>query len=152
MEHVRPGDVLVIATHDSRDRAVVGDLLAGFIFNAGAAAIVTDGMVRDVEEIDAYGKPVFAQGATPVGPSKDGAVSVGLPVTLGNQVVSSGDLIVGDRDGTVVVPKAKLVGSIEALAEIAERESGMMAQVKAGATVPEQAATVLGAASITRLD
>lgn len=149
-EHVRPGDVLVIATHDSRERAVVGDLLAGFLFNAGVAAIVTDGMVRDAEELDAMDKPVFAHGITPVGPAKDGAVSVGLPVTLGIQRIASGDVIVGDRDGVVVVPQDKLASATEALAEIAEREASMMAQVKAGETAPKQAATVLGIAKVVR--
>lgn len=150
MEHVRPGDVLVIATHDSRERAVIGDLLAGFVFNAGAVAIVTDGMIRDAEELDAIGKPVFAAGITPVAPSKDGAVSVGLPVSLGTQRIAAGDVVVGDRDGIVVVPQSSLADAATALEEIAGREASMTAQVKAGATVPEQAASVLGKARIIR--
>jgi len=66
LEHVKPGDVLVIATGDARERAVIGDLLAGFAFNSGAVAIVTDGMIRDKEQLDVFRKPVFAGGVCPL--------------------------------------------------------------------------------------
>jgi len=75
--------------------AVIGDLLAGFAFNSGAVAVVTDGMVRDQETLEHFGKPVFAGGITPIGPIGDGPCRVGTPITLGSQVVCSGDLVVG---------------------------------------------------------
>ncbi len=152
LEHVRPGDVLVIATDDARARAVIGDLLAGFAFNSGAVAVVTDGMIRDQETLEDLGKPVFAGGITPVGPIGDGPCSVGTPITLGSQTVCSGDLIVGDLDGIVVVPQAKLASSVGALTQITEKERAMEAQIKAGEKVPEEAAAVLAAADITQLE
>ena len=152
LEHVRPGDVLVIATGDARERAVIGDLLAGFAFNGGAVAIVTDGMIRDCEQLDAFGKPVFAGGITPVGPVGEGNVGVGVPITLGEQQVRSGDLIMGDADGVVVVPKEKLATAAQELDAIAVKEAGMETQIKVGGTVPDQAAAVLAPFSITRLD
>lgn len=152
LEHVRPGDVLVIATGDARERAVIGDLLAGFAFNGGAVAIVTDGMVRDREQLDAFGKPVFAGGITPVGPVGEGNVGVGVPITLGEQQICSGDVIMGDADGVVVVPQSMLAVAAKELAAIAEREGGMEAQIKAGATVPEQTAALLAAFTTTRLE
>jgi len=149
---VRPGDVLVIATDDARARAVIGDLLAGFAFNSGAVAVVTDGMIRDQETLEDLGKPVFAGGITPVGPIGDGPCSVGTPITLGSQTVCSGDLIVGDLDGIVVVPQAKLASSVGALTQITEKERAMEAQIKAGEKVPEEAAAVLATADITQLE
>jgi len=152
LEHIRPGDVLVIATGDARERAVIGDLLAGFAFNGGAVAIVTDGMIRDRDQLDAFGKPVFAGGITPVGPIGEGNVGIGVPVTFGAQQICSGDIIVGDADGIVVVPQAKLAEATKILAEIAAREAGMEAQAKAGAKVPAEASAKLAAAKITRLE
>ena len=150
LEHVRAGDVLVLATHDERQRAVIGDLLAGYARNAGCAGIVTDGMVRDVEALDAMGLPVFAHGATPVGPSKEGPAAVGLPVTLGGRRIESGDAILGDRDGLVHVPRARLPGMAEALRGIAAREAAMMREIEDGATVPSKAGEVLGTVRLVR--
>ena len=152
LEHLRPGDVLVIATGDARERAVIGDLLAGFAFNGGAVAIVTDGMIRDRDQLDAFGKPVFAGGVTPVGPIGEGPVGIGVPISLGAQRVCSGDVIVGDADGIVVVPQAQLAEAAKILTEIAEREAGMEAQFKAGATVPKEWAARRAAATITLLE
>lgn len=152
LEHVRPGDVLVIATGDARERAVIGDLLAGFAFNSGAVAVVTDGMIRDQETLENFGKPVFAGGITPAGPVGEGRCNVGTPITLGSQVISSGDLVVGDLDGVVVVPQAKLVSSVGALTKITEKERGMEDQVKAGGKVPAEASAILNVAQVTRLE
>ncbi len=152
LEHIRPGDVLVIATGDARERAVIGDLLAGFAFNGGAVAIVTDGMIRDRDQLDAFGKPVFAGGVTPVGPVGEGPVGIGVPVTFGAQQICSGDVIVGDADGVVVVPRAKLGEAAVILSEIATREAGMEAQFKAGASVPDEWAALRAAATMTRVE
>lgn len=152
LEHVRPGDVLVIATGDARERAVIGDLLAGFAFNSGVVAVVTDGMIRDQETLEDFGRPVFAGGITPVGPVGDGPCRVGTPITLGSQVICSGDLVVGDLDGVVVVPQSKLASSVGALTKITEKERAMENQVKAGAKVPAEAEAVLAAAQVTRLE
>ena len=152
LEFIRPGDVLVIATGDARERAVIGDLLAGFAFNGGAVAVVTDGTVRDQETLENFGKPVFASGISPIGPIGDGSCGVGKPITLGSQVICSGDLVVGDLDGVVVVPQAKLVSSVGALTKITEKERSMEDQVKAGGKVPTEAAAILAATEITRLE
>lgn len=152
LEHIRPGDVLVIATGGARHRAVIGDLLAGFAYNGGAVAIVTDGMIRDVEQLDALGKPVFAGGVTPVGPVGEGDCTIGGAVTLGDQVIRSGDVIVGDADGIAVVPQAMLAEAADQLGRIAAREAGMEAQIKAGAKVPDKAAEVLAHAAKTILE
>lgn len=152
LEHIRPGDVLVLATGGARARAVIGDLLAGFAFNGGAVAIVTDGMIRDVEALDAFGHPVFAGGVTPVGPVGDGACCIGGPITLGEHVIRSGDIITGDADGLAVVPQAQIADAITELDRIAAREQGMEAQIKAGAAIPAEAADILARATITRLE
>jgi len=152
LEHIKPGDVIVIATGGARERAVIGDLLAGFAYNSGAIAIVTDGVIRDCEQLDAMGKPVFAAGVTPVGPVGEGNVGIGVPITFGAQQICSGDVIVGDADGIVVVPQARLASAAEELAAIATTEDGMEAQFKAGETGPEQSAAMKAGFTTARLE
>src|SRR6516162_5966694 len=104
----RPGDVLVVATGGYVGAAVTGDLLLGVARNRGAAGFVTDGLVRDLDDLETLGLPVFATGVTPNSPQRRGPGSVGLPVVCGGVSIASGDVVVGDRDGVVVVPRARI--------------------------------------------
>jgi 4-hydroxy-4-methyl-2-oxoglutarate aldolase len=132
----RPGDIMLIATDGYEEASVVGDILVGMAKNKGIAAIVTDGMVRDVEGLDAVGVPVFARGLSPNSPHKDGPGEIGLPITLGGASIDSGDLVVGDQDGVVVVARTVLESVATALAEVKEKEAKMDALVRNGATTP----------------
>src|SRR3989337_453245 len=89
----RPGDVLVVAADAYEGASVAGDILLGMAKNKGIAALVTDGMVRDVEGLNAVGIPVFARGLSPNSPYKDGPGEIGLPVALGGMSIDPGDLI-----------------------------------------------------------
>ncbi len=126
------GDVLVAATGSYTGAAVVGDLLLGIAKNRGAAAFVTDGLVRDTPDIEALGLPCFAMGVSPNSPARNGPGGVGLPVQCGGFRISSGDIIVGDRDGVVVVPRADIEIVLLRLTAVREAEASMLAQVKAG--------------------
>lgn len=131
-----PGDVLVIRTGDYDGAAVVGDLFVGMAKNAGVAAIVTDGWVRDIEGIEAVGIPVYARGLTPNSPEKNGPGTIGLPVSVGGEVVDAGDVVVGDRDGVVVVPRAEADAVAAAVAGIRAKEVGVEEAIAAGAKWP----------------
>src|SRR5207247_9901986 len=108
----------------------------GMAKNQGVAALVTDGMVRDVDGLNTVGIPVFARGLTPNSPYKDGPGEIGVPVSLGGVTVNSGDLVVGDQDGVVVVAREALEGVAAALAEVKAKEAKMDDLVKGGARVP----------------
>jgi 4-hydroxy-4-methyl-2-oxoglutarate aldolase len=71
-------------------------------------------------------------GATPNSPARNGPGSVGLPVSCGGLAVSSGDIIVGDRDGVVVVPQARIEETLASLEKVRQAEAAMMAKVKGG--------------------
>lgn len=152
LEAVRPGDVIVAATDAFTGCAVVGDLLLGMARNAGAVAFVTDGLVRDLDGIEAVAIPVFCRGVSPNSPARNGPGRLGLPVTLGGVTVASGDLVAGDRDGVVVVPRARIDEVIQALAGIRKAEAALEAKVKAGLTVPDFVADLLGSGRVRRLD
>lgn len=151
MEIAQPGDVIMCANDSYRLTALVGDLVAGMMKNAGLAALVTDGLARDRAGIVAAGLPLFCAGIVPNSPAKNGPGSVGLPVTIGGVPVSSGDVIVGDPDGVVVVPQAILEATIRRLRDVQAAELMAEAMVKAGAKMTASAAALLKSPRVLRL-
>ena len=136
LKFARPGDVLVVAVDGSTTTSIIGDILLGMAKNAGIVACVTDGLVRDIEGINQVGIPIFAQGLSPNSPFKDGPGEIGGTISLGDVMIGAGDLLVGDIDGVVVVPRAN-VGAVGAeLKTIADKEAKMEQVVKSGAKYP----------------
>jgi 4-hydroxy-4-methyl-2-oxoglutarate aldolase len=152
LKFARPGDVLVVAVDASDTASVLGDILLGMARNAGIVAAVTDGLVRDIAGIDQVGMPVFARALSPNSPFKDGPGEVGLPITLGGVRIDAGDLLVGDIDGVVVVPRADVAAVGRELAAIADKEKKMEAAVAAGAKYPAWLDDVLKSAPIRYVD
>ena len=114
-----PGAVLVCDGAGSRRCALFGELMATDAVNQGLAGLVVAGPVRDIADIDELGFPVWCTGTAPGQAAKAAAVSVGLPVVVGGVLVASGDQVIADRDGVVVVPAAEwpaLQGEVAALA------------------------------------
>lgn len=132
LDVAQPGDIIVCATDSFTDTAVVGDLLLGMMKNAGAAAFVTDGLIRDLIGVRGVGFPVFAMGVNPNSPTGGGTGSVGLPVVVGGVHVEPGDVIIGDEDGIVVVPQGDLPQVLETIQEVRALEAEAEAKVKAG--------------------
>ncbi len=128
----KPGDVLVIATGAYEGAAVIGDNIVAMAKNKGLAAIVTDGLVRDVEGIMAVGLPVFCAGVSPNSPYARGPGSVGTPVGMSRSIIEAGDLIIGDLDGVVVVPRNTIAAVLSQLESVKEKEKDLEAQIKDG--------------------
>lgn len=101
----RPGDVLVVNGHGYDQAAVWGMLMTHSAVALGLAGLVIDGALRDVVEIVESGFPAFARHVCPAGPHKDGPGQVNLPIVCGRVPVQPGDVVVGDGDGIVVVPR-----------------------------------------------
>jgi 4-hydroxy-4-methyl-2-oxoglutarate aldolase len=132
-----PGDILVAATDGFTGTSVTGDLLLGMAKNRGILGFVTDGLVRDLAGILAVGLPAYCAGITPNSPVRNGPGTVGHPVVLGGVAVASGDIILGDNDGIVVVPQARAVAVLAKLADVRAAEASLEAKVKAGLQVPD---------------
>ena len=152
LEVAQAGDVLVITTAEHHGCSVLGDIYTGMARNKGVSAIVTDGVVRDVKGIDETGIPVFAMGVCPNSPWKNGPGSVGLPIVVGKVTVCSGDIVLGDSDGVVVVPRMRAQDVAEALEAVLEREKTMDAAVKRGDTAPGWLAEALETKGVRYLD
>ncbi len=128
----QPGDVLVVSTSEYTATAVVGDLLLGVAKNRGVAGFVTDGLVRDRIDVEALQLPVYAMGVTPNSPHSKGPGSIGLPIICGGRAVGSGDIVVGDRDGVVIVPHAQIGEVLKNLDRVKAMESKASAAVRGG--------------------
>jgi regulator of RNase E activity RraA len=109
LKYVRPGDVLVIDGKGLTTRACWGGLQTFAARKKGVVAVLIDGAVRDVDDIHEYGLPVYCRGVSPAGPHKGWGGRVNAPVQCGGGVIHPGDVVVGDSDGLVVVPRT-LVG------------------------------------------
>ncbi|MGA5500151.1 RraA family protein [Streptomyces umbrinus] len=129
LDHIRPGDILVINASGYDGRAVIGDNLAQRFDVFGAVGAVVDGYVRDGAIIEKLGVPVFARGLTPAGPFKNGPGTIGEPVALGGVVVNPGDIVVADDDGVIVIPPHRAEEALTAVEAIVAREADLDAEV-----------------------
>jgi regulator of RNase E activity RraA len=108
VDDLQPQDVIVLACNGPTERiAPWGELLSTAAEVRGAAGCVTDGLVRDVKQIRAMGFPVFHGGIGPLDTNgRARMVDRDIPVECGGVAIASGDIVFGDIDGVVVVPRA----------------------------------------------
>lgn len=144
----KAGDVMVIATKCSTQAAVLGGITTALLRNAGIVGAVTDGVARDIAQIEANGLPVHARGLSPGIPFKNGPGRIGLSVSLGHVAVEPGDVVVGDRDGIVVIPLVHVHHTLKALERAKGIESELEAVVGAGTVVPPYAEDALSACDV----
>ncbi|WP_286885678.1 RraA family protein [Aneurinibacillus sp. UBA3580] len=99
------GDVLVVDAKGDLYRAIAGDFVVGMAKTMGIEGIVVDGVIRDITGIKDLNFPVFCKGTTVAASGKAGVGEINVPISCGGVTVRPGDIIVGDADGVVVVPK-----------------------------------------------
>lgn len=98
-------DVIVVSNEGDRSRALMGEIMVAYAhYTRKIAGIVLDGPVRDIDALSELDFPIFATGANPAGPFKEGPGEVNTPIAVGGVAVCPGDLIIGDADGVIVVP------------------------------------------------
>ena len=133
LDVAQPGDVIVVDTSASTMTAVLGDLVSTKARHVGVAGMLVDGLIRDLPGIRALGDfPVFARGVTPIGPLHRGPGEINYPVSAGGIVVHPGDLIVGDLNGVVVVPRNITDELLRVLTERRSQEASYAAAVARG--------------------
>jgi 4-hydroxy-4-methyl-2-oxoglutarate aldolase len=133
IDALEPGDVLVVTMPEPEAVALMGDLLATQAKVRGAAAVLIDGAVRDVEELAEIGLPIWARFVRIRGATKDVVGALDVPVTIGGQVIAAGDVVVLDADGVVIVARDRADEVLAASLEREQYELGKRAQLQAGA-------------------
>lgn len=101
---IKPGDLVMIDGGGHTERALIGDLIAERLRDAGAVGVVLDAAVRDPRGIAEVGLPTFARAVTPAGPYRNGPGRHRIPISIGGVVCQPGDYVVADEDGVIVIP------------------------------------------------
>jgi len=133
LDVARPGDVVVVDAGASMMNGVLGDLISTKARHRGIQGFVVDGLIRDLPDIQALEDfPVFARGVSPIGPLHRGPGEINHAISAGGIVVNPGDVIVGDRNGVVVVPHGIADELLDRLRARAAVEADYTAAVRRG--------------------
>ena len=137
IEAMPEGCIAVVDAMGVTDAGIFGDILCARMQRRGVAALVTDGVVRDVAGVLGTGLPVWCSG-TAAPPSVAGLTFVGWqePVGCGGVAVFPNDIVVVDTDGAVLIPAALLDEVVAASVEQERLETWIMSEVEAGAALP----------------
>ena len=137
IEAMPAGCIAVVDALGVTDAGIFGDILCARMKKRGVAALVTDGVVRDVSGVLDTGLPVWCQG-TAAPPSVAGLTFVGWqqPIGCGGVAVFPNDVVVVDQDGAVLIPAALLDDVVAAAVEQERLEGWIMSQVEQGAPLP----------------
>lgn len=137
IESARPGSVLIIDCRGDVRAGSVGAILAARLRARGAVGLVTDGAVRDAGEIAAGALPVFAAGrSAAISLSVHHAADFDVPIACAGVAVFPGDVLVGDEDGVVVIPRHLAEQIAAPAAEQEALERFLLAKIEAGAPLP----------------
>ena len=128
----QPGDVLVAAVNGFCEAGLWGEIASVAAIERGVLGLVTDGAVRDIDPISKLGFPVFSKGLSIKGTTKRQKGEINTPIIIGDILVNPGDVIIGDTDGVVVIPRDKISETIQAAKDLKAREDEIMAQIRQG--------------------
>ena len=133
----KKGDIIVFDARGHIDTAVWGGVQTIAAKKRGIGGVVIDGAVRDIGDIKKLRFPVFCKGVTPAGPHKGWPDNINVPISCGGCPVIPGDIIIGDEDGVVVVPRGR-AGEIIVLAHATvKKEREWMKKIAQGMQTPQ---------------
>jgi regulator of RNase E activity RraA len=137
IEHIQPGQVLVMDCRGVASAANAGDILVSRLQVRGAAGLVLDGGIRDYPSVQGFGFPVYALGpAAPAHVVRHVAVDENVPIGCAEVLVVPGDIMVGDGEGVVCIPRAVADKVAAAGLEQETLETFILGKVRGGAPLP----------------
>ena len=138
IEVAQTGDIIVIDAKGSCNNAVWGDNRSRVANALGIAGVVIDGAFRDIEENEAIGFPIYARANTGGRSTRCAKGEINVPIACGGVSVRPGDIIVGDRNGVVVIPLEHAEEIIQAAQEEVDKMEAQFAKFEAtGQIVPD---------------
>ena len=132
MESVQRGEVLVLTMPEPRPVALVGDLLATQAKAHGAAAILNDASVRDIDTLAELDLPIWTRWVRVRGATKEIVGAIGEPVNVGGALIRQGDIVVLDADGAAVIEADRVADVLEAALEREKHERVKRLKLTAG--------------------
>lgn len=127
------GDIIVVSNDGDRTHSLMGEIMAVYAEHTRkVTGIVLDGPIRDIEELSQMEMFLYATGSTPGGPYKEGPGEVNVPISIGNISVNPGDIILGDRDGVIVIPLKDAASIIDEAEKYAAMDAGKVEASKNG--------------------
>lgn len=137
IEAMEEGVICVADANGVTDAGIFGDILCARMAYRKVGALITDGVMRDMEGVLATGLPVWCAGAAaPASVAGLTFINWGEPVGCGGVAIFPGDAIVADGDGAVVIPQALLAEVVEAAVEQEAQEGWIINEVNNGAALP----------------
>ncbi len=132
-----PGAAIVVDAGGYLDTAVWGAILQRAAIRKGVTGIVIDGSVRDSSELRASEVPVYCRGIVPAGPHKGWGGEINGVIQCGGRAVAPGDLVCGDGDGVVIVPRNAADGLLQRCMDRMAMESRIETGIDAGRSTVE---------------
>jgi 4-hydroxy-4-methyl-2-oxoglutarate aldolase len=132
LQIAEPGEIVVVNTWGNETSAVFGELMCTTAAAKQLGGIVVDGAIRDVEGITRLAFPAFSRSVSPGACDKDGPGEINVPISCGGTVVAPGDIVVGDADGVVIVPRAVAEQVLALVDALVAREAKRVAEILRG--------------------
>ena len=148
----KPGDIIVVDGKGYQSSALFGELMVTQAIEAKLGGLVVDGAARDVATLRNSSIPIFANGRNPAGPTKGLDGRIGVPISLGGVSVEPGDLIIGDCDGVVVIPRGDVDTVLNAAEKKLEAEAQRLSEIGDGILVSPWLDDALRAAGVIGKD
>jgi regulator of RNase E activity RraA len=127
------GDVIVVSNDGGgRNRSLAGGVIFNYAKSKGAEGMVFDGPIRDMDEVSVMDWHVYATGFTPGGPYKTGPGEINVPISCGGMTVYPGDIILGDMDGVIVIPRQDAEVVLKAAVSFAAKDHEKTLEAKEG--------------------
>ena len=137
LQVAQPGDIIVATTDGYHNAGYFGDLMATSALALKIGGLAIDGCVRDSADILEMGFPIFSRGTCIRGTVKRNPGTINHPIVFGEVVVHPGDLVVGDDDGMVIIPQARIEEVLEASKQRVQKEIDKAAALRTGKTSME---------------
>lgn len=119
-----PGDIIIVSNEGDRSQALVGEIIVTYAQHKGIGGLVFDGPIRDIGAISEMSIPVYGTGCTPGGPFKEGPGEVNVPIACGGIHVEPGDIVLGDKDGVIIIPRRDAATLLEEARKFSASDHG----------------------------
>jgi len=133
MDQVQPGEILILTMPEPEPVALIGELLATQALVRQVAGILVDASVRDTEELQSLGLPIWTRWIRVRGATKTHVGTINETVIVGGTSIAPGDLVLLDADGAVAIAAARASAILEASLTRVRSETTLRAQLQAGA-------------------